>query len=659
VKQRYIPAIDGLRAVAIVSVVLFHVNKQWVPSGYLGVDVFFVISGFLITRILNSKDAEPTASYLISFYLQRVRRIAPALLVLSSAFLLIAAFTEGYFSFHFIASQIPAALLSYSNFLNYNIIGDYFGEKADSFHFLHCWSLSVEEQFYLIFPIFFLSLRFFLKSKLLKTSLLLLTFLSLSSSCYFHLNDPAAGFYLPWNRAWELLIGSLVALQKPPLINSFPRLSKERINIFLSFALLLVIFFLFVDSSNRPRLQILLTLSACCVIFVVLTTLSQFSDCSCLLLEIPPIRFLGKISYSVYLWHWPIIVLVNNHLDAPLFSISKGLEVPVILSLIVLCSTLSFLFIENPLRRQRSTPYYIVPATLLFAFLLYAFLPALQSTPLSRYPPVIVFGNRFCYNPVSRTNSNHGSSTSVYFPAYSTNRFLKQSQIGSQKTNKHILFFGNSHGLAVAPILNRFAAQERYTIHNLFANAVSPSLFRPKGPHGGEGISSAEVDQFDLLRRQALESGAGLCVMVMRYDNMSLSDMAPTFDFILSHVPMLFVQQAPVLNIGQKNAVDRFNELVAQGGSADRLNVHEPKDIQIRREQFEAELLARYSKDQDFHFLKTSDLFVNSNGTVKWNNGYNILYYFDDDHLTENGSMLFSERLTNSIKSLIGHQIHF
>ena len=167
-------------------------------------------------------------------------------------------------------------------------------------------------------------------------------------------------------------------------------------------------------------------------------------------------------------------------------------------------------------------------------------------------------------------------------------------------------------------------------------------------------MTSEQVDRYDEVRRRALESGTDLCVLGMRYDHLQFDEMAPTLDAILERVPLLFIEQAPVLNIGHGNAVDRFNELINKAGSADRLHVIEPIAFQKPREEFEKRLLARYSGNPRFHFLKVSEFFIQSDGTIAWSNGRRRLYYFDDNHLTEEGVMLFEERLLASIRSILG-----
>jgi peptidoglycan/LPS O-acetylase OafA/YrhL len=148
---QYRPEIDGLRALAVLPVILFHLGVAWLPGGFVGVDVFFVISGFLITRIIVKEHQQGHFTF-ISFWSRRARRILPVLLTVTFV-TLIANFLFGYRNANSsLGLQAISALFSFSNVFMWRMASDYWGPQAETLPFLHCWSLSVEEQFYLIFP---------------------------------------------------------------------------------------------------------------------------------------------------------------------------------------------------------------------------------------------------------------------------------------------------------------------------------------------------------------------------------------------------------------------------------------------------------------------------------------------------------------------------
>ena len=208
--MKYRAEIDGLRAVAVIPVVLFHINNDLLPGGYIGVDIFFVISGFLITSIILDEYKRGVFSF-PSFWLRRIRRILPVLTAMVLSTLAVGAYITHAPSKNDIGAQGLASLLSYANISHWIIAGNYWGPAAERSPFLHAWSLSIEEQFYLLFPLLlFIALKYFHKWVALVFSIL-----TLSSIMLFFIGTqthPSATFYLLPTRAWELGVGVLLAV---------------------------------------------------------------------------------------------------------------------------------------------------------------------------------------------------------------------------------------------------------------------------------------------------------------------------------------------------------------------------------------------------------------------------------------------------------------
>ena len=299
-KLAYRADIDGLRAVAVLAVIGFHVGVLHMGGGgYIGVDVFFVISGYLISSIMFAEIANSTFS-VTAFYERRIRRIFPALfallIVLSGAaawFLLpseLVAFSN---------SEI-AAVFSCSNFYFWKHTG-YF-DHANWDLLLHTWSLAVEEQFYILFPIFLLIVRRFAPARL-RTAVVLLFVASLVSSVLVVARSPNTAFYMPYTRAWELLLGTIISLRMFPQVRA-PWM--RNILSLLGMAMIFLACFKYRPSTPFPGLAALLPCVGCgLVIFageaggsVVYSALAW-----------PPVVFVGKISYSLYLWHWPVLTI--------------------------------------------------------------------------------------------------------------------------------------------------------------------------------------------------------------------------------------------------------------------------------------------------------------------------------------------------------------
>jgi peptidoglycan/LPS O-acetylase OafA/YrhL len=303
----YRPEIDGLRAVAVISVVLFHLDPDLFPGGFLGVDVFFVISGFLITSIIRSELAAGTFS-LGAFWERRIRRLMPAALVLLASVLLAALFLGmPQYPLALIGRQVAAALLLVANIAMRVLASDYWAPEADRLALLHHWSLSVEEQFYIAFPLIVSALALHRRPRL--------SFILLAAGCILGMaawwqalsTDPSASFYLLHYRAWELLLGCALAFS--------PNWAPRRIALL---PLLILIFVLFTPTIPRGFLgyaQILAVVSTGAFLM-----LAHSSSGAGFLLSAPPSLALGKASYSLYLWHWPCIVLARimaGLLEAP------------------------------------------------------------------------------------------------------------------------------------------------------------------------------------------------------------------------------------------------------------------------------------------------------------------------------------------------------
>ncbi|HQQ74406.1 MAG TPA: acyltransferase [Pseudomonadales bacterium] len=208
--NHYRPDIDGLRAIAVLLVVGFHAFPEWVTGGFIGVDIFFVISGFLITGIINNSQGSGTFRY-TGFYARRIRRIFPALIVVLLAIALF-----GYLALLpderiYLGIQIVSGAVFITNFTLLNSMG-YFAPSIDSLPLMHLWSLGIEEQFYIFWPLL-LSLSFRWKKSI--SLVMIVALLSFAANLVSVYDNSIAGFYAPWCRVWEMAAGGLLAFRKP------------------------------------------------------------------------------------------------------------------------------------------------------------------------------------------------------------------------------------------------------------------------------------------------------------------------------------------------------------------------------------------------------------------------------------------------------------
>jgi peptidoglycan/LPS O-acetylase OafA/YrhL len=343
-KLTYRRDIDGLRAVAVLLVLFDHLHTR-VSGGFIGVDVFFVISGYLISAGILSEMASGTFS-IVAFYERRIRRIFPAMLavllatsVLAYLYLIPSELT-GY------ASSLLAALFSVSNFVFWHQ-GGYFNGNDFVRPLLHTWSLAVEEQFYIFFPLFLVAVRRWSPQRL-KIAIWILAAASFVCSCVWLRVDSGADFYLAPFRAWELLVGTILSQNYlPPLRSSWAR----NLGSLAGILLILVPSFVMSGDSAFPGYN---ALWPCVGASLIILAGEHGSSVVGSVLSSRPVVFIGLISYSLYLWHWPIIAFQDSN---SFLMPNTGRYVKLVIALLSLViATLSWRFIETPFRKGRLRP---------------------------------------------------------------------------------------------------------------------------------------------------------------------------------------------------------------------------------------------------------------------------------------------------------------
>jgi peptidoglycan/LPS O-acetylase OafA/YrhL len=296
----YRPDIDGLRAVAVLAVVIFHSGVGWIPGGFAGVDVFFVISGFLISRIVISSLRTQSFS-LDVFYVRRARRILPALYVVTGSTFFLAVLVLLPLELIRLSESILSTNLFISNLLFWKQAG-YFDAVAELKPLLHTWSLAVEEQFYLVWP---LLLAFtYRRGWVLQWVVLSLLLVSLVSSCLLLGKVPSAVFYLFPFRAWELLMGAMLAAGfMESVANSRYKHGVSMVGL----GLLVLSVFLLNKSLPFPGWAALPPVAGA----MLLIAAGKDAVVNRYVLGSRPLVFVGLISYSLYLWHWPLLAYVR------------------------------------------------------------------------------------------------------------------------------------------------------------------------------------------------------------------------------------------------------------------------------------------------------------------------------------------------------------
>ncbi|MDI1264412.1 MAG: acyltransferase family protein [bacterium] len=471
---KYRPDIDGLRAIAVLLVLGFHAFPKAVPAGFIGVDVFFVISGFLITGIILQNEFS-----FARFYARRARRLFPALILVVGASL---GFGWLYLTpglFDALGRQVAAAALFAPNLLFWSEAG-YFDSSALTKPLLHLWSLGVEEQFYLLWPVLMLAIaRLRLKTQWVLLALTALSLLHCWSLQRYGLSS--AAFYSPFARAWELSAGGLLATLERE--NRKSGTSSACVVAGLA-AIVLVALFIGSESGWPNKMAVPVVAGTMLVIYF-----GDTSTLARLTLASPLMVFLGKISYPLYLWHWPILVFAYVKNGAPLSPTQAWLALLASTGLAIV----TYLMIEEPLKKRfRLMPLARVTALALAVIGTAGLAVHLLGGLPQRLPATLQAALAYeqydyksdAYNPGCWLAN--GQDTSQLLPVC-----LKSGR------SDVIAIWGDSHAARLSPGLREIFGADR--ISQLTRNGCAPLL--GLGEPASPGCSEGNAAILELLRR--------------------------------------------------------------------------------------------------------------------------------------------------------------
>jgi len=523
--SHYRPDVDGLRAIAVLAVLLYHVGVPFVPGGYVGVDIFFVISGFVITsRILD--DIANDRFSIAQFYERRIRRILPALAVTLLATLLAFSLLMDAEQFMDLSRSLTASTLSVSNFFFWKSSG-YFDPSAGTRPLLHTWSLSVEEQFYLFIPVL-MQVAMVRSSRLAKLLLVAGCIASFALSVFMTHRAASANFYLLPTRAWELLIGSLLAIH--PLRPALRPIVAQAIG-GVGLACLAIPILFYASHTPFPGLSAALPTAGTALLIAIggcqITPATRATLVTRALSSVPMIA-IGAVSYSLYLVHWPVITFTRYLL----------LQEPGFVAGVVVCATslalatLSWRFIENPIRRPknpvRRPMLFAATAVLIGALSLTGYLAALLGRPAT--DPWGTWGSGVCFlldQPVAAWKRDRCRLTTG--------------------ASRNALLWGDSFAAHYAPGLARNSDRLDVNIMQITAAACPPIFsFRSYALPHCHGVNQAVLDiiksndikvvflsaRWDMVRARGLE---GLSSTIDTLSDMGLEvyviGVSPIFAF--------------------------------------------------------------------------------------------------------------------------------
>ncbi len=427
----YRPEIDGLRSIAVISVIFYHLQislegTEILKGGFLGVDIFFVISGYLITSIIYREIIKTNNFSFKNFYERRIRRLLPALIFVAIISFFFAWKYMMPTNFVDYSKSVIYSVFFSSNFFFYFSELEYIQEDALLTPFLHTWSLAVEEQFYIIFPIFFLFLYRLIKEYIIHI-LIIIFLISLILASFLSINYPVSSFYFIHTRLWELLIGSVLAYME---IQKGSRSEKTLVNnIFQIIGLSLIIFSItyFDDKISHPSYLTLIPIIGTSMII-------WFSQKENIIIKILSSRLFvgtGLISYSLYLWHYPIFAFGRLQQELP--SVKDKFEW-IVLTLIL--SIITYFLIEKPFRLKNKKFNFIRISRIIPIIILILIITNVYNIKNKGFVERQLITENFLLDQKGYAVNDHYKFRESYIPKAFSASSLK----------KNILVVGNSYG---------------------------------------------------------------------------------------------------------------------------------------------------------------------------------------------------------------------
>lgn len=458
----YRPDIDGLRAVAVLAVVFYHLGIGPFSGGFVGVDVFFVISGYLITAIIQREIGHERFTF-ASFYERRIRRLAPALFAVLMVVLVVGAWLLLPTDLIFLGKSTLATLLFGSNFFFWHHSG-YFDSSSEINPLLHMWSLAVEEQFYIGLPILLLLVHRFARAHL-HWILVSCALLSFAGCLLIQPSRPTATFYLSPFRAWELLVGAILAVGAVPAVKT--NLLREVLS---GFALLVLLAsLLWINAGVEfPGWQAAFPVLATGILLHTGDGAKSFAH---RVLSLRPLVFIGLISYSLYLWHWPLLVYVKyENALAPLGSVRW-----IVLAVALVLAWASYQWIERPFRRNRGAQIHSRARVFGVAGI------------TACVPLMLALGIKFDHGLQFRVSSAVAAIDALRVTPVSYENCDERSpqttlcRVGDPIANPSVLLWGDSHAMAWAPALDA-VLRSRGEAAYIAVNSACPPLLGVVNP---------------------------------------------------------------------------------------------------------------------------------------------------------------------------------
>lgn len=639
----YRPDIDGLRAVAVSAVVLFHAFPDILPGGFVGVDIFFVISGYLISLIIFKEIKNKNFSFM-RFYSRRIRRIFPALLLVLGS-----CYGAGYLvlfpiDFKHLGIEIASSAAFIQNFFLWSESGYFY--LPETHPLLHLWSLGVEEQFYIIWP-FLLWVAYKIKLKLL-WFICLIALLSFAINIYdvAVLHDQTAAFYSPYSRFWELMLGSLLAYSQIHSSKLWPRdYCRAKFNLspishlthgltILGLFFILLSLLLFNQRSNFPGwLALLPTLGA-----ILIITAGENAYFNRRLLANSILVRIGLISYPLYLWHWPVLFFANVISSEPLTKYQKILAI--ILSIVLAYFT--YILIEKPIRFGK---HFIVKNTILILLMFaigYLGLNTFQRNGLSfRLPNDIVEKSEI----VSDRFDEYARVDQCFL--LSSNTFANDGLCDGDLKKPTIFLWGDSHAAALYPGLRNLTLQKNINIAQYTAATCAPLISNEFNAFNQDRCSAINNE----VLRRVETSQPTIVILSASWDGSNKATIAleSTIDHIKKVSPkssIVIIGSVPKWN--QSAAILYLKKQIHSPISINSVQYFSTASINTSLDQ---NLLALADKKSVIYISALDNLCKGNQCLLKVGRLNGDIIASDDAHFTPSGSIYFVNAIKHKIFS--------
>lgn len=598
--------INALRAIAVLGVVLFHFKVPYFDGGFSGVDIFFVISGYLMSRIIFLR-MEAGKFSILDFYGQRLKRIVPALLVLVFLVTLICFFLYLPEDYKINLRNAGSSVVFLSNIF-YWMHSGYFDPVSNTNLFLHTWSLSVEWQFYLLYPLMIAGLfKVYHKRSnyyiVFSVAVLVLFVLS----ALYTIRSPSGSFYLLPTRSWEMLAGGVVFL----LENKLRQFPYRRMIALIGYGLLLLFFLMLREAMAWPGIYTVLP-----VVVTAMIIGADFNEFR--LLKLPGIQLLGKISYSLYLWHWPIYVIAQ-YFGIP-FSIGS---VIIMIGLSFIMGYLSFRYVES-IKVENNIVIVgmmsILCLTIVSMSLFHSnkFLFNAGTLKLAAYKKDETRDDQFSLGKCFITSKYRGIVD-----------YNKEQCLCISKTKKNFLLIGDSHAAQFSASLNQAFDRQNFNLLQATASGCYPLLSR-KGEIRCTEIRDYVFDTFIVKNAKNING----VIISANWTQINVSDSIQLLSDIQTTINYLKKYDIPLIFIGQNETYTIPYPTIAA------------KEFQYNV-KMDSKYLSRNSYDMN-RFLKTKlgTSYIEIFNKIRTHlSSDNTPYMSDDNHFTKYGADLALDRI--------------